>query len=76
MSRMRRFVLLVLAVVLATTCGGCLASPGTEVSLPVQPVDTTVPLGTGPPPVSDAAHAAGFIDVRTVVTDAVIDLRY
>ncbi|MGB7505671.1 MAG: D-alanyl-D-alanine dipeptidase, partial [Mycobacterium sp.] len=28
------------------------------------------------PPVSDAARAAGFIDVRTVVPDAVIDLRY
>ncbi|MGB9303908.1 MAG: M15 family metallopeptidase [Mycobacterium sp.] len=80
MSRIRPFVLLVLAVLLATACGACeaarVASPGTEVSLPVQPVDTTVPVGTGPPPVSDAAHAAGFIDVRTVVTDAVIDLRY
>lgn len=28
------------------------------------------------PPVSDAARAAGLIDVRTVVPDAVIDLRY
>ncbi len=28
------------------------------------------------PPVSDAAHAAGFVDVRNVVPDAVIDLRY
>ena len=28
------------------------------------------------PPVSDAAAAAGLIDVRTVVPDAVIDLRY
>lgn len=28
------------------------------------------------PPVSDAARAVGFIDVRTVVPDAVIDLRY
>ena len=30
----------------------------------------------GVPPVSDAAHAAGFVDVRTAVPDAVIDLRY
>ncbi len=30
----------------------------------------------GVPPISDAARAAGFIDVRTVVPDAVIDLRY
>src|ERR1700756_806911 len=28
------------------------------------------------PPVSDAARAAGFVDVRTVIPDAVIDLRY
>ena len=28
------------------------------------------------PPVSDSARAAGLIDVRTVVPDAVIDLRY
>ena len=28
------------------------------------------------PPVSDAARAAGLIDVRTVVPDAVLDLRY
>ncbi|MGJ6126238.1 M15 family metallopeptidase [Mycolicibacterium sp. Y3] len=35
-------------------------------------MSTTVPV----PPVSDAAAAAGFVDVRTVVPDAVIDLRY
>lgn len=38
------------------------------------------PTGTGAaspvPPVSDAAHAAGLVDVRSVVPDAVIDLRY
>lgn len=28
------------------------------------------------PPVSDAARAVGFVDVRTAVPDAVIDLRY
>src|SRR4029450_13741215 len=28
------------------------------------------------PPVSDAAQAAGLVDVRSVVPDAVIDLRY
>lgn len=28
------------------------------------------------PPVSDAARAAGLVDVRSVVPDAVIDLRY
>lgn len=28
------------------------------------------------PPLSDAAREAGFIDVRTVVPDAIVDLRY
>lgn len=28
------------------------------------------------PPVSDAARAAGFVDVRSAVPDAIIDLRY
>ncbi|OBH12344.1 M15 family metallopeptidase [Mycobacterium sp. E3247] len=32
--------------------------------------------GPDVPPVSDAARAAGFVDVRSVVPDAVIDLRY
>ena len=32
--------------------------------------------GPGVPPVGDAARAAGFVDVRSVVPDAVIDLRY
>jgi D-alanyl-D-alanine dipeptidase len=32
--------------------------------------------GNAVPPVSDQARAAGFIDVRTVVPDAVLDLRY
>ena len=30
----------------------------------------------GVPPVSPQARAAGFVDVRSVVPDAVIDLRY
>jgi zinc D-Ala-D-Ala dipeptidase len=30
----------------------------------------------GVPPVSEAAHQAGFVDVRSVVPDAIIDLRY
>jgi len=34
------------------------------------------PAAPGVPPVSDAARAAGLVDVRTAVPDAVIDLRY
>src|SRR3984885_4519857 len=36
----------------------------------------TAQAGPDVPPVSDAARAAGFVDVRTAVPDAVIDLRY
>jgi D-alanyl-D-alanine dipeptidase len=28
------------------------------------------------PPLSDAARSAGFVDVRTVIPDAIVDLRY
>src|SRR5437899_11839406 len=50
-------------VVVAISCVAC-CIPATAFAAP--PV----------PPVSDAARAAGLIDVRTVVPDAVIDLRY
>ena len=36
----------------------------------------TAQAGPDVPPVSDAARAAGFVDVRSVVPDAIIDLRY
>lgn len=45
-------------------------------STTVVTVGTTTPKGPGVPPVSDAAHQAGFVDVRTLVPDAIIDLRY
>src|SRR5271168_896666 len=37
---------------------------------------SAVAAGPGVPPVSDAAREAGFVDVRSVVPDAIIDLRY
>ncbi len=38
---------------------------------------TTAPASASPvPPVSDAARAVGLVDVRSVVPDAVLDLRY
>src|ERR1700685_4064477 len=55
------------------------AAPGFSskaVQVPIRPVGTTAPTGPGVPPVSDAARAAGFVDVRSVVPDALIDLRY
>ena len=36
----------------------------------------TAQAGPDVPPVSDAARAADFVDVRTAVPDAIIDLRY
>jgi zinc D-Ala-D-Ala dipeptidase len=62
MSIFRR-VLLVLA------CVSVVAPRGLSVAI-------ADPSDPGVPPVSDAAHAAGLVDVRTVVPDAIIDLRY
>ena len=54
----------VLAALLA--CGAAAWSAWSAAASPDQPV----------PPVSDAAAAAGLVDVRTVVPDAIVDLRY
>ena len=51
---------------LLVVCGAAWGANGVAAATPDQPV----------PPVSDAARAAGLVDVRTVVPDAVIDLRY
>jgi zinc D-Ala-D-Ala dipeptidase len=51
-------------VVLASLCTAVCAAAGAAFASP--PV----------PPVSDAARAAGLVDVRIAVPDAVIDLRY
>ena len=45
-------------------------------ALPVSPIAASDPAGPGVPPVSEAARADGLVDVRTVVSDAIIDLRY
>lgn len=58
---MRRVIAALLAV-----CGLTGGAHGVAAASPDQPI----------PPVSDAARAAGLVDVRTVVPDAVIDLRY
>lgn len=77
-TKRARIVRLAVAVGVFAAAGGACGTdrPGrpsaTFGSAPVtvQLVDTSVP------PVSDAARAAGFVDVRSVVPDAVIDLRY
>ncbi|MFT4127855.1 MAG: M15 family metallopeptidase [Gordonia sp. (in: high G+C Gram-positive bacteria)] len=78
---MSRFPLLrpSVAVVAVAAVAGCGPS-----DTPEQPSSTTSSTRTSAtssstttlPPVNDAARAAGFVDVRTVVPDAVIDLRY
>ena len=80
-----RHLLVGLAVVLcAVACAiddGSAPPPSspeaTVAATPVRPVATTT---TSPasdvPAVSAAARAAGFVDVRSVVPDAIIDLRY
>jgi len=57
-----RHLIAALLAVCALSCG----PHGVAAAWPDQPI----------PPVSDAARAAGLVDVRTVVPDAVIDLRY
>src|SRR6478752_7835479 len=60
-SRVRQLIAALLAV-----SGLAYGPHGVAAAWPDQPI----------PPVSEAARTAGLVDVRTVVPDAVIDLRY
>jgi D-alanyl-D-alanine dipeptidase len=62
-----RLLALILAVV---ACAGWTFAVPSEPGLHASSSRTTVP------PVSEAARVAGLLDVRSVVPDAVIDLRY
>ncbi len=67
-----------LVAVCGTACGGSHpgdASPAPASDLTVVATTTDAP-NAGVPPLRDQARAAGFVDVRTVVPDAIIDLRY
>lgn len=66
-----------------TTTSSTTTAPATFTSPPPSPIVTTVSTSTSPtpstapiPPVSAAAKKLGFLDVRTIVPDAVIELRY
>jgi zinc D-Ala-D-Ala dipeptidase len=81
----RRFLSVMLVVVFSTACGARGVDPaspgpsyksGTIATPSVRAADTTSPSSPGVPPLSAEAQAAGFVDVRTVVPSAVIDLRY
>jgi zinc D-Ala-D-Ala dipeptidase len=60
MPTVRRFLVALLAAACSTICA----------------IATSAPSGADVPPVSPQARSAGFVDVRTVVPDAIIDLRY
>jgi zinc D-Ala-D-Ala dipeptidase len=81
----RRFLIATLAVAGSAGCGGHGVRPAASgpspalratATLSVSAVATTDPASPVVPPLSDAARSAGFIDVRTAVPDAIIDLRY
>jgi zinc D-Ala-D-Ala dipeptidase len=81
----RGFLIALSAVAASAGCGGrrvrpaapgLFPEPTTADTLSVRPAATTAPLSPEVPPLSDAARAAGFVDVRTVVADAIVDLRY
>lgn len=61
--RLTRVLKLAVAVGLVLGCGAPWGTPRAPASPDV-------------PPVGDAARAAGFVDIRSVVSDAVVDLRY
>ena len=50
--------------------------PGNAAAIAVRPVVRTVPLGPEVSPLSPAARAAGFVDVRSAVPNALVELRY
>ncbi len=65
---MLRFERPLACLLVAASCAGCGISAVTSAA------PTTTPSAV--PPLSSQAVAAGFVDVRSVVPDAVIDLRY
>jgi D-alanyl-D-alanine dipeptidase len=86
MTGIRRFVVGLAVVVCSVACGGHgvdVVSQSSKMSSETLTVATSsaLPVATTTsanpvPAVSAAARAAGFVDVRTVVPDAIIDLRY
>ena len=75
---MRWLLVGLLVAACGTACGGSHlgpASPAPSTDLTAVATTTNAP-NAGVPPLSDQARAAGSVDVRTVVPDAIIDLRY
>ncbi|MFE6861394.1 M15 family metallopeptidase [Nocardia sp. NPDC057668] len=77
MAGLRRWLLVFTVLGLSVGCGSGEPERGVPpTSAPGVRETTAVPPVSVVPPVSEQARAAGFVDVRTVVPDAVLDLRY
>ena len=66
---------MVLVALALTVCTGC-GVGGVGWAAPTESTEVTPVTTPSAAPLSEAARDAGFVDVRTVVPDAVIDLRY
>jgi len=73
-ERITSAVLVAVVLVCSIACGAQRTAPGATSS--VHAVATTGSSTPDVPPLSAAARAAGFVDVRSVVPDAIVDLRY
>lgn len=74
----RRLLAALICAGLSAGCGSAAvdSAPSTaSTDLTVVATTTSSPVA-GVPPVSEKARMAGFVDIRTVVPDAIIDLRY
>ena len=60
----------------AATTPPSYAAPSTAVPVPSTPGPSTTHATATVPPVPAAARAVGLVDIRTVVPDAIVDLRY
>jgi zinc D-Ala-D-Ala dipeptidase len=79
---MERLASPLVAVLVAAFSAGCsagghpLASSSPSVAVTAVATSSVAPTTPAVPPQGAAARAAGLVDIRTVVPDAVIDLRY
>ncbi|WP_310779120.1 M15 family metallopeptidase [Mycobacterium sp. Z3061] len=80
---MRRLAIALITAACSSGCGSPGGGPATPGSTTVTPASGATATGSTPasttnavPPVSPEAGAVGFVDVRTAVPNAIIDLRY
>ena len=82
MPALRRLVASLLVLTSSAACGvqrmtAASTSPSPQVTaVATSSVTPTTPDDADVPPLSPQAQAAGFVDIRSVVPDVVVDLRY